>query len=143
MGLGDYEWGRQHPHELPSSGFTNFDVQQGQMDALKEQHEKMHGTPAGPVPNMPANSAVAWGPPLIFPKKVWVAVVLCLLFGPLGLFYATKKGALILIGILLAVPMVTHSLDNGPFMGLWLEGSMVVSLIWSVVAVKLHNGRIR
>lgn len=71
-------------------------------------------------------------------KSLAVALILTLLFGPLGLFYSSVLGALIMIVIgatILAVfpPEVQGSL----FFGGW-----VICVIWSLIAVVNHNSKL-
>lgn len=142
MGFGDYERGKQNPFELPGSGPINWDFQQGQMDELKRMQDQrngvLNGVPAGPVSST-ASYAGACVPARRLPKSLIAALVLPLLFGPLGLFYASMKGALIVIGLLLAGPMITGTVDNASVMAPALAFSYFVSIAWSVISVIAHN----
>jgi len=87
------------------------------------------------------------------PKHYWLALPLTFFLGPLGLFYASKKGALLLLVLFFAGPYLLAS--YGPSLGIFprhpqfaLQRAMinqmwslcvVLSMIWSVVAVRLHN----
>ena len=64
-------------------------------------------------------------------KNMLLAILLVVFFGSLGLFYSTKKGALIMTGISLFIFAVfdPHKIP-------YING---VCLIWAVIAVKKHN----
>lgn len=87
-------------------------------------------------------------------KSVGISLLLTLLFGPLGLLYATVKGALIvmfavpagfaLVGTLLAgVSSAAH--PGGPivvlltFIPLMFVTMWVLSIVWSITAVNAYN----
>ena len=83
------------------------------------------------------------------PKSVGIALLLTLLFGPLGLLYASVVGTLVvLIGMpLLAVLLGVLLASGGHLMGaLGLLGVLpmmwVASLVWAVLAVNAHNRRL-
>jgi hypothetical protein len=92
------------------------------------------------------------------PKGYVVALILTLLFGPLGLFYATKKGALAMLLLLVGVPVglslagllpfgsVGHPfavLDHSSVMdGMW-SLSVILSMFCAVVAVNRHNAGLK
>ena len=138
MSWDDYNAGRDNPNQLPGPGPINWDFQQGQFDAQKELHDKLFnpakGMPSGP----PAPAAPVTGPPAKPPKSMLAAAVLPLLLGPLGLFYGSWRGALAVIGLLLAATMVT---ENPDVIGPLLVGSYVVSFVWSLIAVATFNRR--
>lgn len=66
-------------------------------------------------------------------KSLGVALLLTILFGPLGLLYATPMGGLLLLCITFVVGVLT--LGFGLFLG-W-----IAAIVWSVVAVGQHNER--
>ena len=87
-------------------------------------------------------------------KSVGISLLLTLLFGPLGLLYATVKGALIVIlGIPLAFILVGTVLavvssaahPGGPIVllltliPLMFATMWVLSIIWSITAVNAYN----
>ncbi len=91
-------------------------------------------------------------------KGYIVALILTFLFGPLGLFYATKKGALILLFLLFAVPITlsvigglpggspTHPfaiLDHDSIMQPIWSLCAFVSMVWSVIAVNRYNAALK
>lgn len=86
------------------------------------------------------------------PKSIGIAILLTILFGPIGLFYASVSGALIMIlvpifPILLLVFGVSQ--DNSVLMNLSL-GLLVIfaltywliSIIWAVISVNSYNKEI-
>jgi hypothetical protein len=87
-----------------------------------------------------------------------MALILTFLFGPLGLFYATKKGALAMLFLLVAVPVAlgvagvlpggsaSHPfaiLDHSSVMDRMWSISVVLSMLWSVIAVNRHNAALK
>lgn len=92
------------------------------------------------------------------PKRYWLALVLASFFGPLGLFYATKKGALIMLLLLVGVPVsfsvigvlpygsMAHPfaiLDHDGIMNQMWCFSVVLSMIWSIVGVRRYNAALK
>lgn len=65
------------------------------------------------------------------PKSVGIALILTLLFGPLGLLYATVTGGLIMITIGVILGVLTLGMA---FIVVW-----PISIIWSYFAVKKYN----
>jgi len=88
-------------------------------------------------------------------KKSYVlAFILALLFGPLGLFYASKKGALIMLVLLFVVPITLAAMGAYPFvspsnplrviqydrvMNPMYSSCLFFCVIWSVAGVLRHN----
>ncbi|MCE5257848.1 MAG: hypothetical protein LLG44_02175 [Chloroflexi bacterium] len=64
-------------------------------------------------------------------KSVFLALVLTLLFGPLGMFYATVKGAIIMLIASLIVGVASS--------GVGLIFTQIVCVIWGMVAADAHN----
>src|SRR5690349_5399818 len=120
------ERGRQNPYALPGSGAPNWEFEQGQRDELKRQQDLRNGQglPSAPAAPSPVCDSRPYVPPR---KSLFWAVILCAVFGPLGLFYATKKGGFILIGLMLAIPMLTSTVDDAPMMYRMIALSMPVS----------------
>jgi hypothetical protein len=103
------------------------------------------GGDAGPVATIP------WTPK---PKSYVLALILSCLFGPFGLFYASKKGALIVFLLMLAVPVALSSMGAyGPafhrqpleiigrdaVMNRFWTLAVFCSLIWAVIGVRRYN----
>ncbi len=86
------------------------------------------------------------------PKSIGIAILLTLLFGPIGLFYATVSGAIIMIllplfPILILVFGVSQ--DNSVLMNLSLGLILffaltywLISVIWAVISVNSYNKEI-
>jgi hypothetical protein len=83
-------------------------------------------------------------------KSVGIAILLTLLFGPIGLFYATVRGALTVLFLLptafvvLAALVAASPSAGGAFWALMLiplgfATTWIVSLIWCVTAVNAYN----
>jgi hypothetical protein len=86
------------------------------------------------------------------PKSIGIAIILTILFGPIGLFYASVSGALIMIlvpifPILLLV--FGFSQDNSILVNLSLGLLLIfaltywlISIIWAVISVNSYNKEI-
>jgi hypothetical protein len=112
--------------------------------------------PVGPDSSRPAAVQTTGyaGPPRPRKKNYAVALILTLIFGPLGLFYATKKGALTMLFLLVAVPVslgmfgmlpggsFSHPftiLDHSSVMDRMWSYSAFFSMLWALFAVNSHN----
>jgi hypothetical protein len=71
----------------------------------------------------------------ISPKSVGVAILLTFFFGPLGMFYSTVNGAIIMCIMTLVVGFGTFGL------GLFLIWP--VSIIWGAIAADRYNTQLR
>ncbi len=67
-------------------------------------------------------------------KNVGTAVALALFFGPLGMFYSTIVGAIIMMVISLVVGI--------PTLGLGLLITVPLGAVWAGIAAHLHNKKI-
>jgi hypothetical protein len=67
-------------------------------------------------------------------KSYAIAIVLTILFGPLGMLYSTVFGALVMIVVSALVAAVTF--------GIGLVFTWPVSIAWAVAAVYFHNEKI-
>ena len=65
------------------------------------------------------------------PKNMGIALVLAFLFGPLGLFYSTVKGGLIMVGIAFLVAILT--------LGIGLPLVWIPCVIWAYIATNKYN----
>ncbi len=93
--------------------------------------------------------------PILFTKStksVGIAIILTFLFGPLGLFYASVSGALIMIFtpiFLIIIAVVGFAIDIPVLIG-WSFGLMLlflltywlISMIWAVSSVISYNQEI-
>jgi fatty acid desaturase len=66
-------------------------------------------------------------------KSVFLALVLTFFFGPLGMFYSTVKGAVIMLIISTVLALLTA--------GISIAITWPVSIIWGAVAADAHNKR--
>jgi hypothetical protein len=66
-------------------------------------------------------------------KSLPLAIVLTLIFGPLGLFYVTIPGAIIMLFVTFAFGIV--------FLGSGFLYSWPLCMIWAYLAVDSHNSR--
>lgn len=67
-------------------------------------------------------------------KSVGVGVLLSFLFGPIGMFYATIPGALIMLVVSIVVGFLT--------LGFGALLTWPICMIWTAVAVKSHNEKL-
>jgi hypothetical protein len=67
-------------------------------------------------------------------KSMGVAILLTILFGPLGMLYATIPGALVMIVVSVLVAIVTF--------GLGLLITWPISIIWAAIATSRYNRRL-
>ena len=89
-------------------------------------------------------------------KSVLMGILLTAIFGPLGLFYASKKGALAMLvawfglSMLMSLPGSPAAQPGAPSPALWIEVAFQVlwplaaagSVVLSVVAVIAHNKKL-
>jgi hypothetical protein len=68
------------------------------------------------------------------PKSVGVAIILTFFFGPLGMFYATVKGAIIMMVVSLVVGIFT--------LGFGLLLTWPACIIWGAMAASAHNKKL-
>jgi energy-coupling factor transporter transmembrane protein EcfT len=69
-------------------------------------------------------------------KSMGIGLLLTLFFGPIGMFYSTIVGAVILLIVgILASPLIVL-LAGLPLLVLW-----PIQLVWTAVAVSNHNRR--
>ena len=74
-------------------------------------------------------------------KSVGIAILLILIFGPLGMLYSTVKGTF--LATLLTIILFLIVGANNPLNLIFLIPVMwLVSLIWSVKAVKSYNRKL-
>ena len=73
-------------------------------------------------------------------KNVGVAIILTIIFGPLGMFYSTIPGALIMIAVnlvILVLGVFTVGIGYILFFLTW-----PVSIIWAAVAANSYNQKL-
>jgi len=67
-------------------------------------------------------------------KNVGIAVILAFLFGPLGMFYSTVNGALIMLVVSFVAVFVT--------LGVGLLLTWPICVIWAGMAAREHNKKL-
>ena len=67
-------------------------------------------------------------------KSAGVAILLTVLFGPLGMFYSTIAGAIVMIVVSLLVGVVT--------LGIGLLLTWPVCIVWAAMAASSHNKKL-
>ena len=70
----------------------------------------------------------------VSPKNVGVAIILTVLFGPLGMFYSTITGAIIMMVVSLIVGVLT--------IGFGLILTWPACIIWGAMAANAHNKKL-
>lgn len=81
-----------------------------------------------PTPQQPQRLGVA------STKNMWLAVLLGVAFGPLGLLYSTMSGAIIMFIVNLVIGLMT--------LGFVLILTWPVCGLWAFVATKSHNEKL-
>ncbi|BAS67205.1 hypothetical protein [Bathymodiolus septemdierum thioautotrophic gill symbiont] len=67
-------------------------------------------------------------------KSLIVAILLAVFFGPIGLFYASVVGALVMLVITAIIGFVTF--------GFGLFVPYIICIIWAIIAVNNYNKKI-
>jgi len=107
-------------HEVPVSPAT--------APPAADSHYTVHGYTH--VKTHDATTATTVGEP----KSVWVAFLLTLFFGPLGMFYSTVNGALIMTGALFVGAAVVFLVTLGIGVLVWVPAVWIVSIVWGCTA---------
>ncbi|WP_129732510.1 hypothetical protein [Parabacteroides goldsteinii] len=68
------------------------------------------------------------------PKSVGIAIALALFFGPLGMFYSTILGAIIMLIVNVIVGIFT--------LGVGLFVTIPIGVIWAAIAASCHNSKL-
>jgi hypothetical protein len=85
-----------------------------------------------PVPQAPQQTSIHNTVVMVAPtKSVGVALLLTILFGPLGLFYATVTGGVVMLLVSFIVGLVT--------LGFGLLITWPICVVWSAIAANSHN----
>ena len=108
-------------HEVP--------VSPGTAPPAPDSHYTVHG-----YTHVQAQQDAAAVVPSEDPKSVWVAFLLTLFFGPLGMFYSTVNGALIMTGALFVGAAVVFLVTLGIGVLVWVPAVWIVSIIWGCTA---------
>jgi hypothetical protein len=161
MGSEEYPWGPHGPrvdaHSVtpnPTAPYVEPAWQSQPYPAPSAPAPGYYGSAASSQPNAAGATPFGLGGARKFRKSYIFAVVLAFFFGPLGLFYATKKGALLMLALLFGVPIALcflgivpgtvrgnpfSVLDNYAVMNRLWSYSVVLSVLSSVIAVRAHN----
>ena len=67
-------------------------------------------------------------------KSAGVAILLTVLFGPLGMFYSTIAGAIVMIVVSLVVALFT--------LGFGFILTWPICIVWAAMATSLHNKKL-
>src|SRR5882724_10233760 len=151
--MGNYPWG---PHG-PQTGPNEVTPQMPEYVAPAPSYGAPASYGGGPV-QYAGPIEQYMGPVKPRPKGYIIALILTFLFGPLGLFYATRKGALAMLLFLVGVPVAfsvigvlpfgsaSHPfavLDHSSVMdGMW-SLSVILSMFWAVIAVNRRNAGLK
>jgi hypothetical protein len=85
-----------------------------------------------PAPQAPPQTAIHNTVVMVAPtKSVGVALLLAIFFGPLGLFYATVTGGVVMLIVSFLVGLVT--------LGFGLLVTWPICVVWSAIAANSHN----
>lgn len=68
------------------------------------------------------------------PKSMGISIALTLFFGPLGMFYSTILGAIVMIIIDIIVGLLT--------LGLGLLVTWPIQVIWAAIATSMYNKKL-
>ena len=87
------------------------------------------------------------GPQVPQPKNMVKAVLLALVFGPFGLMYASRIGALVMFGLTALAGFVRGGgiggLDNDDVMGPLWKFAVAGCVAWAVIATRAFNARLK
>jgi len=90
----------------------------------------MSNAPQSPRPDLPRTNTII----LRAPKSQGIGLLLTFLLGPIGLLYATTLGGLILAPLAFVIGIFTFGL-----------GALItwpVAIMWSILAISLHNRKL-
>jgi hypothetical protein len=151
--MGSYPWGPHGPQSGPNQVTPNPTAPYVPPPPAPAWTPTLQGgSGGGPV----VNTGYVPGPSGPRTKHYWLAVVLTFFFGPLGLFYSAKKGALLMIFVLFAAPVGLAAMGQypmvspaHPFRALLFDSIMnpmyrlvaTVCVIWSLVGVYRFNAQ--
>ena len=155
MGSNSYPWGPHGPQSGPNQVTPNPTP-----SWVPQQIGGGGWAPSTPAPSGGGGNAgqvatVPWTPK---PKSYVLGLILSAIFGPFGLFYASKKGALIVFLLMLAVPVALASMGAyGPafhrqpleiigrdaVMNRFWTLAVFSSLIWAAIGVRGYNKKFK
>ena len=94
-------------------------------------------TTASPKPAVPAETVAAPSKQVVIvarTKSMGIAFVLTFLFGPLGMFYSTVVGGIVML--IISIPVVIITFGFGLFI------TQPVCIIWGMIAASMHNKKL-
>ena len=94
-------------------------------------------TTASPKPKIPAGTDAAQPKQVVIvaqTKSMGIAFILTFLFGPLGMFYSTVVGGIIMMIISIPVAIIT--------LGFGLLITQPICIIWGMIAASIHNKKL-
>ncbi len=153
MGSNYYPWGPHGPQSDPNAVTPN------PTPSYSPPASSGWDTPSSPSYGSPVSYGGGGGGGYAGPtgprlKSYFLGIVCTMVFGPFGLFYASKKGALIMLLVLFGVPITLGALvlapahqavnplsilDNTRIMNPMWSVSVFCSVIWSIISVRLYN----
>jgi len=111
-------------------------VPAGTAPPVPDSHYTVHGYTQA-APGHGANTvSTADVPAVADPKSVGVAFLLTLFFGPLGMFYSTVNGALIMTGALFVGAAIVFLVTLGIGVLVWVPAVWIVSIVWGCTAAR-------
>jgi len=156
--MGSYPWGphgpQTGPNEVTPNPTPSYVPPPPMQTYVPPSPRPVYSAGGGSASYSSASYPVARGSSRPSRKRYWLALSLTFLFGPLGLFYASKKGALVMLFLLFAVPiglsmagMLPWGSQSHPFAILNHDSVMdqmwslaaFFSMIWAVIGVRIHN----
>ena len=155
--MGTYPWGPHGPQSGPNEVTPNPTPAYVPPPSSTDWSAPASTPSYGGGPTYSGGGAVGYTGP--HTKSYFFAILLSAIFGPLGLFYATKKGALVMLLLLFGYPIALTALGHAPGVyeagnpisiigndavmnGVW-RIAMPVSVIWSIFAVASHNRAVK
>ena len=74
-------------------------------------------------------------------KSVGISIILTLIFGSIGMFYSTVKGALLMTLLTIVFAIVIAASNPAALLALF-PAMWLISIIWGAMAVKSYNKEI-
>jgi hypothetical protein len=154
--MGSYPWGPHGPQSTPNQVTPNPTPAYVPPPAAPTYYppaQQSYGQPSGAYYGGAAQST-GYAPAGPRKKSYVLALILTLLFGPLGLLYASKKGALVMLMLLFAVPITLAAMGTYRFvpasepwrviqydrvMNGMYSSCLFFCLIWAVIGVYRRN----
>jgi hypothetical protein len=164
MGANSYPWGPHGPQSGPNEVTPNptpaYVPPAHDAGAYDAYNAGSYAPPATYSGGTRASTGGGYAPTTYTPrpKSHVVAMILSFLFGPFGLFYASKKGALVMLLLLFGVPVALamqgawgpafhrHPLEilgHDAVMNRMWSVAVFFSVVWSVIGVRSYNKKLQ